>query len=79
MSDKARNIYDKIINSKVVSEVELGTPEMFTQYVSSPDNASKIYQKLISQGLSEAELGTQDMFVSAIVPKSSVPVKSTTA
>lgn len=78
MSDKARSIYDKIINSKVVSEVELGTPEMFTQYVSSPDNASKIYQKLISQGLSEAELGTKDMFGSAIVPKSSVSVKAPT-
>ena len=78
MADKARSIYDKIINSKVASEAELGTPEMFTKYVSSPDNAAKIYQKLISKGLSEAELGTQDMFVSAIVPKSSVAVKATT-
>ena len=79
MSDKARSIYDKIINSKVASKEELGTPEMFTKYVSSPENASKIYQKLLSRGLSEAELGTQDMFVSAIVPKSSVSVKAPTA
>ena len=78
MSDKARSIYDKIISSKVASEVELATPEMFTQYVSSPENASKIYQKLLSKGLSEAELGTQDMFVSSIVPKSSVSVKAPT-
>ena len=79
MSDKSRSIYDKIINSKVASEAEIGTPEMFTKYVSSPENASKIYQKLLSRGLSEAELGTQDMFVSAIVPKSSVSVKASTA
>ena len=79
MSDKARSIYDKIINSKVASKEELGTPEMFTKYVSSPENASKIYQKLLSRGLSEAELGTQDMFVSAIVPKSSVSAKAPTA
>ena len=51
---------------------------MFTQYVSSPENASKIYQKLLSKGLSEAELGAQDMFVSAIVPKLSVSVKAPT-
>ena len=61
------------------SKEELGTPEMFTKYVSSPENASKIYRKLLSRGLSEAELGTQDMFVSAIVPKSSVSVKAPTA
>ena len=78
MSDKARSIYDKIISSKVASEEELGTQDMFAQYVSSPENASKMYQKLLSKGLSEAELGTQDMFVSAIVPKSNIDVKAPT-